>query len=102
MECMCVWLATVLGRTGPSSLSPWKVGRGEVKVWRGRFILAYVSGSSKIQTLSFDSSSIKTEIYSDGKTLRLLKVCFLHLQICRYKTNQCIYYPVGVSHTHLN
>ena len=35
-----------------------------------------MSGSSKIQTLSFDSSSIKTEIYSDGKTLRLLKFVF--------------------------
>ena len=33
----------------------------------------YVSGSSKIQTLSFDLSSIKTEIYSNGKNLRLLK-----------------------------
>ena len=33
-----------------------------------------VSGSSKIQTLSFDSSSIKTEIYSDGNTCRLLKL----------------------------
>ena len=41
MECMCVWLATVLERAGLSSLSPWKVGRGEVKVCRGRFILAY-------------------------------------------------------------
>ena len=36
----------------------------------------YVSGSSKIQTLSFDSSSIKTEIYSNGKNLRLLKFVF--------------------------
>ena len=26
--------------------------------------------------MSFDSSSIKTEIYSDGKTLRLLKFVF--------------------------
>ena len=47
----------------------------------------YVSGSSKIQALSFDSSSIKTEIYSDGKTLRFIKVSFFHLQMCRYKTN---------------
>ena len=36
----------------------------------------FVSGSSKIQTLSFDSSSIKTEIYSNGKNLRLLKFVF--------------------------
>ena len=36
----------------------------------------YVSGSSKIQTLSFDSSSIKTEIYSNGKNVRLLKFVF--------------------------
>ena len=36
----------------------------------------YVSGSSKIQTLSFDLSSIKTEIYSNGKNLRLLKFVF--------------------------
>ena len=46
--------------------------------------ISYVSGSSKIQTLSFDSSSIKTEIYSDGNTHRLLN---LHLGMCRYKTN---------------
>ena len=38
--------------------------------------IIYVSGSSKIQTLSFDSSSIKTEIYSNGKTHRLLKYLF--------------------------
>ena len=38
-----------------------------------------MSDSSKIQTLSYDSSSIKTEIYSDGKALRLLKfVFFIH------------------------
>ena len=36
----------------------------------------FVSGSIKIQTLSFDSSSIKTEIYSNGKNLRLLKFVF--------------------------
>ena len=35
-----------------------------------------VNGSSKIQTLSFDSSSIETEIYSDGNTHRLLKLLF--------------------------
>ena len=35
----------------------------------------YVSGSSKIQTLSFDSSSIKTEIYSDGNT-QVIKFAF--------------------------
>ena len=34
----------------------------------------YVSSSSKIQTLSHDSN--KTEIYSDGKTLSLLKLVF--------------------------
>ena len=34
------------------------------------------NGSSKIQTLSFDSSSIETEIYSDGNTHRLLKLLF--------------------------
>ena len=45
-----------------------------------------VSGSSKIQTLSFDSSSIKTEIYSNGKNLRLLKLVFF-IYMCRYKTN---------------
>ena len=50
MECMCVWLATVLGRTGQSSLSQWKVGRGEVKVWRGRFILAYKDSISYVHT----------------------------------------------------
>ena len=36
----------------------------------------YVSGSSKIQTLSHDSSSIETEVYSDGKSVRLLKLVF--------------------------
>ena len=35
-----------------------------------------MSGSIKIQTLSFDSSSIKTEIYSDENALRLLKFLF--------------------------
>ena len=41
----------------------------------------YVSGSSKIQTLimSFDSSFIKTEIYSDGRTLRLFKCAGIKL-----------------------
>ena len=47
---------------------------------------------------NYDSSSIKTEIYTDGKTLGL---SFLHLQMCRYMTNWHIYYAVGVSHTHL-
>ena len=46
--------------------------------------ISYVSGSSKILTLSFDSCSIKNEIYSDRNTHRLLN---LHLGICRYKTN---------------
>ena len=36
----------------------------------------YVGGSSKIQTLSHDSSSIEIEIYSNGKTHRLLKLLF--------------------------
>ena len=31
----------------------------------------YVGGSSKIQTLLHDSSSIEIEVYSDGNTLRL-------------------------------
>ena len=37
---------------------------------------AYVSGSSKIQTLSHDSSSIEIEVYNNGKTHRLLKLLF--------------------------
>ena len=56
----------------------------------------YVSGSSKIQTMSFDSSSIN---YSDGNTHRLLKLLFFNLE-CAGQVR--IYYPVGVSHTHLN
>ena len=42
-----------------------------------------VSGSN---FMSYDSSFIKTEIYSNGKTRRLL-VSFVHLQMCRYVTN---------------
>ena len=40
--------------------------------------LVYVSGSSRIQTLrmSHDSGSIKTEVYNNGKTLKLLKYIF--------------------------
>ena len=37
---------------------------------------AYVGGSSKLQTLSADSTSIEIEGYSDGKSLRLLKLVF--------------------------
>ena len=54
-------------------------GHSLVACWYMYFLLKkvkFVSGSSKIQTLSFDSSSIKTEIYNDGKTLRLLKYLF--------------------------
>ena len=36
----------------------------------------YVGGSSKIQTLSHDSSSIEIEVYNNGKTHRLLKLLF--------------------------
>ena len=56
-----------------------------------------VGGSSKIQTLSHDSSFIKIEVYKQWKDSQVIKVDFLHLQMCRY-----IIYPVGVSHTHLN
>ena len=35
-------------------------------------IYIYVSGSSKIQTLSYGSSSIEIEVYSDGQTLKLV------------------------------
>ena len=38
----------------------------------------YVGGSSKIQTLSQDLSSIEIEVYSNGKT-QVIKVGFLHL-----------------------
>ena len=37
---------------------------------------AIMGGSSKIQTLSHDSNSIEIEGYSDGKSLRLLKLVF--------------------------
>ena len=39
-------------------------------------IVTYVGGSSKIQTLSHDSSSIEIEVYNNGKTHRLLKLLF--------------------------
>ena len=35
-----------------------------------------MGGSSKIQTLSHDSSSIEIEVYRYGKTFRLLKLVF--------------------------
>ena len=37
---------------------------------------AYASGSSQIQTLSYDSSSIKTEIWKDSQ---VIKAAFLYL-----------------------
>ena len=54
--------------------------------------------SSKIQILSHDSSSIKIKVYSDRKGG---SSCFLQMytNIYNYNTD---YYPVGVSHTHLN
>ena len=54
--------------------------------------------------MSYDSSSIEIEVYSDGKTFRLIK-----LLIFTYKgagvlqtTVVYIYYSEGVSHTHFN
>ena len=38
--------------------------------------IIYVGGSSKIQTLSHDSTSIEIEVYNNGKTHRLLKLVF--------------------------
>ena len=35
-----------------------------------------MGGSSEIQILSHDSNSIKIEVYSNGKTHRLLKLFF--------------------------
>ena len=35
-----------------------------------------MGGSSKIQTLSHDSSSIEIEVYNSGKTHSLLKLVF--------------------------
>ena len=46
----------------------------------------YVGGSSKIQTLSQDLSSIEIEVHSDEES-QIIKVGFLHLQMCRYITN---------------
>ena len=63
-----------------------------------KYVDNYVGGSSKIQTLSHDSSSIEIEVYNNGTTHRLLKL----LPMCRYITNYYIYYPEGVSHTHFN
>ena len=62
----------------------------------------FVGGSSKIQTLCpHDSSSIEIEVYSNGKTVRLLKsVFFIYKGAGILQT--CIYYPEGVSHTHFN
>jgi len=54
-----------------------------------------------------DSSSIEIEVYSDGKSLRLLKLVFFTykgagiLQTSIY-IYIYIYYPEGVSHTHFN
>ena len=54
------------------------------------YIIICVGGSSKIQTLSHDSSSIK--ILQQWKDSQIIKVDFLHLQMCRYNT---YYYPVA-------
>ena len=39
-------------------------------------LYVYVGGSSEIQTLSHESSSIEIEVHSNGKSLRLLKLLF--------------------------
>ena len=41
--------------------------------------IVYVGSSSKIQTLSHDSSSIEIEVYNKWKDSQVFKVVFLHL-----------------------
>ena len=65
------------------------------------YSLIYVGGSSKIQTLSHDSSSIENEVYNNGKTHRLLKSVFF-IYNCAGILLTSIYIIQSVSHTHFN
>ena len=70
----------------------WRVSKTQVGAYTQNYlsvagVIVDVGGSSKIRTLSHDSSSIKIEIYSNGKDSQVNEVTFLHLQMNRHITN---------------
>jgi len=54
-----------------------------------------VGGSSTIQTLSHDSSSIEIEVYNNGRTLRLLKFLFFIYKCAVHILSRVLPHPLS-------